>query len=195
MKHTPVESLLAALGALAADPRTATLVLALLVAAAIDCRSLRIPNWLTGCGVLLALALNTIPLSATRTGLLSALAGLGVGFALLLPAYAAKVLGAGDVKLMAMAGAFLGWPDTLPAVLFTLVAGGIFALAFAVMHRSTRRLAANVGSAVQIGVLAAMTGARPAWRIDAATSAGRIPYSLSICAGTLACLAAQRAGF
>ncbi|MGZ5194992.1 MAG: A24 family peptidase [Ramlibacter sp.] len=195
MNNAPVVSLVSALATLAADPRTAGLFLALATAAAIDCRSLRIPNWLTGCGILFALALNTLPFSPSRAGFLSALGGLVAGFAILLPAYAAKVMGAGDVKLMAMAGAFLGWPETLLAVLFTLLAGGAFALAFAAAHRSTQRLFTNAGRAVHLGVLAALAGSRPSAAVDAAVSAGRIPYSLSICAGTLACLAVRHFGF
>jgi prepilin peptidase CpaA len=195
LNNAPAESFFSALAALALEPRTAVLLLALAAAAVIDCRHLRIPNWLTGSGVLLALALNALPLSATRTGFLSALAGLVAGLVILLPAYAVKVMGAGDVKLMAMCGAFLGWPDTLLAVLSTLLAGGLFALAFAAMRGSMPRLLANVGRAAQLGLLAAISGARPAPGLAATQSAGRIPYSLSICAGTLACLLARQSGF
>jgi prepilin peptidase CpaA len=194
VKHANVESTLSALGAAASDPRIAALAALLAVAVVIDCRSLRIPNWLTLGGALLALALNTLPLSASRTGAASAFAGLAAGFAILLPAYAVKVMGAGDVKLMAMAGAFLGWPDTLLALLFTLVAGGIAALGFAFARRSARRLFTNVRQIVHAGMFAVLAGARPSPGLAAGASAGRLPYSISICAGTLACLAAQRFG-
>jgi prepilin peptidase CpaA len=188
-------TVLSALVAAATDLRTATLAALLAVAVVLDCRTLRIPNWLTLGGALIAFALNTLPLSPTRTGIASALAGLAAGFANLLPAYAARVMGAGDVKLMAMCGAFLGWPDTLLAVLFTLLAGGIFALGFAAVRRSIPQLLANTGRVVQMGLLATLAGARPSSAIEGMASAGRIPYSLSICTGTLACVAAQHLNF
>jgi prepilin peptidase CpaA len=194
MKNATAEPLLSALTAAVSDPRTAALVGLLAVAVVIDCRTLRIPNWLTIGGTLFALAINTLPWSHGRIGAASAFAGLATGFAILLPAYAARVMGAGDVKLMAMCGAFLGWPDILAAVFFTLVAGGIAALGFAFARRSARRLFANVRQVVHTGMYAVLAGARPSPRIEAGASAGRLPYSISICAGTLACLAAQRFG-
>ena len=47
-----------------------------------------------------------------------------IGFGVFLPMYAAGGMAAGDVKLMAMAGAFLTPHDALWAAFFSLIAGG-----------------------------------------------------------------------
>ncbi|REM34762.1 prepilin peptidase, partial [Mycobacterium tuberculosis] len=73
--------------------------------------------------------------------------GLGVGFAAMVPFYVIGVMGAGDVKLMAMAGAFIGPEQTLMAVLFTFIAGGVAAMAFAIHRRRVGHMLANVKDA------------------------------------------------
>src|SRR3990167_7222316 len=120
------------MGLLALTP----LVGLLLMVARHDIRSHRIPNKLVLIGVVLGVVLNgLLPEgqgfnSAIPGGLgwLAALKGLGVGMAVLLPIYWLRAMGAGDVKLMAMVGAFLGSSDVLGAVLATFIAGGVMAL-------------------------------------------------------------------
>ena len=81
-----------------------------------DVLTRRIPNWLVLSGMLMGLALNSILPSGAgffsdpsgAIGFLLALEGAALGLAMLLPLYAFGAMGAGDVKLMAMVGAFLG---------------------------------------------------------------------------------------
>src|SRR3954447_1070425 len=83
------------------------LVTAVLVEAAIiDGRQLRVPNWLTYHFALGGLAFAAW--SGGTAGGLWALAGLGVGLSLVLPLYAIGGMGAGDVKLLAGVGAWMG---------------------------------------------------------------------------------------
>src|SRR3712207_9290397 len=92
---------------------SATATAAASVAAIIDVRSRRIPNWLTASLVLAGIALNV-----WRAGLLGvalAAAGVALGLAVLLPVYMLRGIGAGDVKLLAGLGAVLG-PQTLVSV-------------------------------------------------------------------------------
>ncbi len=91
-----------------------------------DLRHRRIPNAITFPAVVVALCLH----GATHSGqgLLLSLAGAVVAAALLLPGYAMGFTGAGDVKLLAAVGAFLGWPDALFAGLLSLVLGGVLSL-------------------------------------------------------------------
>ncbi len=180
--------------ALAASPRIGTLIVLLVAAAAIDCRIFRIPNWLTAGGAIAALLLSVLLPEQHQTGFLLALGGLGTALALLLPMYALGIMGAGDVKLMAMVGAFLGLPDTLYAVVFTFVAGGIAAVVLAVWRRALLRTALNVRDIVQSFAFAAFGGYRPA-APGGITSVGRLPYAISICVGTIASLASKQLGF
>ena len=93
-------------------------LLAGLLAAALwhDLRTRRIPNRLVLWGTVGGVVLNSmLPAGAGLfqqpfggLGLLQSLAGAAAGLALLLPMYLLRALGAGDVKLMAMCGAFLG---------------------------------------------------------------------------------------
>ena len=53
---------------------------------------------------------------------------LAAGQTVLLPLYVMRVLGAGDVKLVAMVGAFLGLPETVPALLCVFMTGRMAAL-------------------------------------------------------------------
>jgi hypothetical protein len=116
------------LGMLVTDPRTGVL-LALLVAAAVsDYRTYRIPNWLTMGGILFALVYNAVVPPVWHAGWTWAPAGLLLGLGAMLPMYAIGAMGAGDVKLMAMIGAFLGVSATMQALLFSVVTGGLAAL-------------------------------------------------------------------
>lgn len=87
----------------------------------------RIPNGLTFPAVLVALALQCI--EAGAPGMLQGLLGLGLAFLLLFLPYAARGLGAGDVKATMVLGALWG-PQVLVAVLVWMAAiGGACALA------------------------------------------------------------------
>lgn len=176
-------------------PRSGVLIGLLLLAAWLDWRSMRIPNWLTVGGTAYALAYALFIPPAAQPGLGWALGGLLVGLVLLVPLYALRVMGAGDVKLMAMVGAFIGVPDILYAVLFTCIAGGVAALAFALWHRALGRMAMNVRDVVQLLAFAAFAGHRPTATVSAAASVGKLPYGISISAGTVAWLVTKQLGY
>ncbi|MEX2176481.1 MAG: A24 family peptidase [Pirellulaceae bacterium] len=75
-------------------------------AAVIDYRTRKIPNWLNVAACLLGLAYNGFAPGGIGLGL--ALLGLAIGFALLLLPWMLGGGGAGDVKLLAALGAWLG---------------------------------------------------------------------------------------
>ncbi len=81
-------------------------VLLAIVAAILDWRYRRIPNWLTVSGMAAGVVINTILYRwpGLKTALLGALLGLGV----LLPFVLVRSLGAGDWKLAGALGACLG---------------------------------------------------------------------------------------
>jgi prepilin peptidase CpaA len=181
----------AALSALAAQPGSAALLTLLVLAAISDASTFRIPNALTVSGMMLGLAVTTLMAPAASTGFLRSACGLAAAFACLVPLHALRVIGGGDVKLMAMVGAFLGLPDILPALLFVFAAGGVAALAAAASRRRMRRLLGNVGAIVRSAAIGAVTGApaAPAGLV----SAGRLPFAIPIAAGTAAFLLYRQA--
>ncbi len=95
----------------------------LIEAAIIDGRQLRVPNWLTFHFVLGGLAFAAW--TGGREHLIWSLAGIGVGLISLLPLYAIGGMGAGDVKLMAGVGAWLGPALTLWAFVSSALVGGL----------------------------------------------------------------------
>jgi prepilin peptidase CpaA len=86
-------------------------------AAVVDFRIRRIPNYLTVPAAVLGLAFHT--LAPSGIGPLRSLAGLGVGFALLLLPWLMSGAGMGDVKLLAALGAWLGTANMLIAFALT----------------------------------------------------------------------------
>lgn len=108
-----------------------------------DIRYRRLPNWLTVAAAGFGVVLHTY-LAATA-GLGAALGGVAVGMAILLPGFLAHATGAGDVKLMAAAGAFLGPYPALVAALASIACGAILALAWAATATLTGHGAAPWG--------------------------------------------------
>ena len=102
----------------------------LVEAALIDGWKLKVPNWLTFHMVLGGLAFATY--TGGSAGLLWAFAGAVVGLALLLPLHAIGGMGAGDVKLMAGIGAWMGPSLTLGAFVVSAIVGGLMAIAMVV---------------------------------------------------------------
>jgi prepilin peptidase CpaA len=180
---------------LAASPHTVVLLALVVIAGVIDYRSYRIPNWLTFGGALVGLASSTLVAGQPLDGFLWALAGLAAGLVVMIPLYALRVMGAGDVKLMAAVGAFLGFPAILYAVLFTFIAGGVAAVVFALAHKASRRMADNVGAIAWSMTLGAMTGTSPVASLKQAGSIGKLPYAISIGIGTIAYMVAKQLGF
>lgn len=99
------------------------------VAALWDVRQRRVPNLLVFPAALLGIALQLV-LSGSAGGLAS-LGGIAVGMALLLPGYLFGTTGAGDVKLMAAIGSFLGPYDAASAALTSIAVGSVVALGYA----------------------------------------------------------------
>jgi prepilin peptidase CpaA len=185
-------ALLDLLATLVGDPRNIALLSLVTVAAVIDYRTYRIPNWLTAGGTVFALLLHAN--GAGHTSLASAGLGLLIGFLAMLPLYALRVLGAGDVKLMAMTGAFLGAGEIVPAVLATCIVGGVAACCWALARRSLGRMLGNVRAITQGLMWNAIGGTRLDATVKPGESVGRLPYGVSIAAGTTLAVAGRHFG-
>ena len=103
------------------------ILLAVLLAAVVtDIRSYRIPNWLTLPAMACGLFLHTV--MQGQQGFLISIQGLAVGLGLFLVFYATGGMGAGDVKLMAAVGSFLGPLGVVYAAVMTMLLGGLYAV-------------------------------------------------------------------
>lgn len=161
-----------------------------------DVRQRRISNCLVLAGSCMGIACNGI--LPEGNGFASALPG-GLGFwgaasgfmaglGILLPLYMLRAMGAGDVKLMAMVGAFLGPHAVVRVVLATFLVGGAMALAVVLRNGSLGRLLANLRTMLLAGFFKLMLKEVPT--VDAAAvSAGKLPYAVAIAGGTVAWVA------
>ena len=183
------------LAMLVLSPRTGVLFALLISAAVIDSKSGRIPNWLVFSGALYAVLYNGFfPLYPRDIGILFALGGLAVGLTAFLPAYVFRIMGAGDVKLVAMVGAFLGPWSTVGAVLSTLIAGGILAVAYALWGGRLGRLLYNLVTIFRGTVLTFSTTGTVGTVTSEGPSAGRMPYGVAIATGTIGYLVLSQLG-
>ncbi|MCW8344380.1 prepilin peptidase, partial [Stenotrophomonas sp. SG1] len=88
----------------------------------------RVPNaWLVAAGVIAALAITAGQFSAPRLPWLPHVAGAVLGLLALLPFYALRWMGAGNVKFFAVLGLMLGWQALLPVWLVASLAAGVHA--------------------------------------------------------------------
>jgi prepilin peptidase CpaA len=108
---------------------------ALLAAACVfDLRERRIPNWLVLVLAVLGLAFSVLQAPST-TGIARAAGGAAVGLALWFAPFALRMLGAGDVKLFAAGGTWLGALATVYATFYAALLGGLFAAVWWLSHR------------------------------------------------------------
>jgi prepilin peptidase CpaA len=97
-----------------------------LVAAVVDFRTRRIPNWLTVPTLFVGIIMHAA--TGGWPGAKFSLEGAGLALALVLPLVLLRALGAGDWKLMGMVGAFLG-PILVLFVLFgSILVSGLMAM-------------------------------------------------------------------
>lgn len=155
-----------------------------------DVKSRRIPNWLIAMGLTASFALQVLSSfgSFSTWGM-----GLLAGFGLFIPFYLLRAMGAGDVKLMAVIGSFIGPGAALSAVLLTLVAGGVMAICVSLWGGAFRSVLSNV-RLLLTSTLFSMLHGKTATVNATFSSAGNLPYALAIATGTLAHLILAHSG-
>ncbi|MES2077504.1 MAG: prepilin peptidase [Pseudomonadota bacterium] len=157
-------------------------------AAVTDLAVRKIPNVLVLSGLALALMLHLLagPRWAPVT---QWLAGTLAGFFLFLPLYLLRGMAAGDVKLMAMVGAFAGPWAVYHIALLTCLFGGLMALAILVLSGRCREGLDNVWLMLKPRLMRLL--GMPLCRVPLApgASVGGMPYGVAIALGT-ACFVA-----
>ncbi len=152
-----------------------------IIGAVSDVRSNRIPNWLTYGGLALGLVVRTATggWHSLGQGLTGALICGGV----LLLFFLVRGMGAGDVKLMAAVGAWVGLHQSFRVLIATAFAGGALALFYMVFYRRVGSTFWNLGRLLWFHV---RSGVRPHPEINIQRPETiRVPYGLAIALGTI----------
>jgi len=151
--------------------------------AASDLRSRRIPNRLV-----LMLTIGGIAFSMSSLppvyGLGFAVGGLIAGFLLWLPFHALRWIGAGDVKLAAACGAWLGLHGVMRASLVTAIVGGALALCMLLWQRGPNHIAADMILLVNT-VRRKPTSIRVRPDVASVPTAQLMPYGVALVIGAL----------
>jgi prepilin peptidase CpaA len=149
-----------------------------------DLRTRRIPNALTMSGAGAALLFHLVTAGWSAAG--SSLAGFFVGAILFFPMFALRGMGAGDVKLLAAVGAWLGPGQIAIVALATSIAGGVLAVVVALAYGYLSRALSNLYLLLMHWRVA---GVRPLPAVTLEETRGpRLAYAFPIAIGTVVTL-------
>lgn len=161
------------------------LLLILCVCFVTDVRNRKIYNAVIFPGVLAAILIHSV--TEGWSGVSFSLGGFGVGLLLLLIPYLLGGMGAGDVKLLALIGAFKGTMFVLATAVYMALLGGLIAIAILLVKRgvlnSIRSLILNFWCIRNGWILP--------FRADKNTLTTTYPYGVAIVGGALITLYAK----
>ncbi len=123
-------------------------------------------------------------LQSMGIGWMNALMGIVTGLVIFLPFYVLRILGAGDVKLLAAVGGFVGYPDILQVALLTGIAGGVLTMLIATYSGQLMQIATKFRQAMWLVFIRLMTGYKQ-HNFEKTTQVTQLPYALAISLGTL----------
>lgn len=144
------------------------LVCILIALFGIDLEHQILPNSITLPGIVAGVLLSVIAPPGVRDAVLGALLGAGILYGIAAAYYLwrrEEGLGMGDVKMLAMIGAFLGWKAVLVTLVLSSFSGAIIGVALIAAQRGGMKLALPFGTFLSIGALVAMFVGEPlvAW--------------------------------
>jgi leader peptidase (prepilin peptidase) / N-methyltransferase len=137
---------------------------AMIVLFAIDLRHHILPNVITLPGVVVGFAISLFVPPGWLSSLIGLVAGGGVLFAVGETYYrlrGVEGLGMGDVKMLAMIGAFLGWQLMLLTLVLASFAGSIVGVAVIASGRGGMKFALPFGTFLAVGALVAAVAGQP----------------------------------
>ena len=156
----------------------------LTIAAIFDLRERRVPNALLVTGLIIALIWQTA--LGGLDGLGNSLVGFGLGLALMLPGWLLRFTGGGDVKLLAVVGAFVGSPTIFYAFALSMIVGALIAIAYSVYAWAARGAASPLTRYGAMLTALLTTGRLSYIRPDANEAVGRrFPLVPAIALGSI----------
>jgi leader peptidase (prepilin peptidase)/N-methyltransferase len=145
-----------------------SLTTALIALFGIDLHHQILPNAITLPGIGVGLAWSLAGPPGWRDALIGAVLGGGILYAIAYAYYLVRReegLGMGDVKMLAMIGAFLGWQAVLVTLILATFSGALVGVGIIAFSRGDMKLALPFGTFLALGALAAMLAGGPlvAW--------------------------------
>jgi leader peptidase (prepilin peptidase)/N-methyltransferase len=125
----------------------------------IDLEHQILPNSITLPGIVAGVLLSVIAPPGWRDALLGVLLGAGILYGIAWAYYLwrrEEGLGMGDVKMLAMIGAFLGWKAVLVTMVLSSFSGAVIGVSLLASQRGGMKLALPFGTFLAVGALVAM---------------------------------------
>ena len=139
-------------------------VAVLVVLFAIDLEHHILPNVITLPGIGAGFAFALLGPPGWLASLLGVLLGGGVLYAIAAGYYLVRKeegMGMGDVKMLAMIGAFLGWQAVLLTLVLASLSGAVIGMAMIALQRGSMKYALPFGTFLALGALVAMLAGQP----------------------------------
>lgn len=141
-----------------------TLSAALIVLFAIDLEHQILPNAITVPGIVVGFLFALVTPVGWFASLAGILLGAGILYAIAASYYAIRKeegLGMGDVKMLAMIGAFLGWKAVLVTLVLASCSGSVVGLILIASSRGSMKYALPFGTFLAMGAFAAIVIGQP----------------------------------
>jgi len=155
--------------------------LLLVVGCVTDLRSRKIPNELVLAILVTGWLFALVDAQDVVRAIGMSLAGTAVGFGVWILFYLVGVIGAGDVKFFAAAGAWLGPGATWRAALVAAVAGGVLAVVMLLMERRLGAVLRRITLAASSRTLVAV----PEQTVMSGEKQRHLPYGVALAIGAL----------